>query len=191
MPNRSATADKNEIPRASRRNTELTVANRAHPVFIIARLLRGPRYHSAFVFHEKYDKFRRFGFTCIPPEDVDIIGAFVEGLTRRQSHFLFASDLHHDRAFQHINKRIGVVPMYFVRMPRRIFHRDHHTFFAGTLCQVFGHEWRYLSLLCYQRGGHETYNHLNYFCERHTLILRLTDAMWLRRVYGAALCLYA
>src|SRR6516162_5889464 len=111
-PNRSATADKNEIPRASRRNTELTVASPVNRVFIIARLLGGHRYRSAFVFHEKRDKFRGFGFTCIPPNGVDIIRAFVECLTRCQSYFLSASDLHYDRAFQHINKRIGVVAMY-------------------------------------------------------------------------------
>src|SRR5215472_5556848 len=176
-PNRSATADKKEIPRASRRNTELTVANPFHRVFIIAHLLGGHQYRSAFAFHEERDEFRRFGFTYIPPNEVDIIRTFVEGLTRRQSHFPSASDLHHNRAFQHINKRIGVVPMYFVRMSRWIFHRDHHTFFAGTLCKVFGDELHYLSLLCYQRGGHETCQQQYYFCERHTLILRLTDAI--------------
>src|SRR4051794_7777950 len=66
--------------------------------------------------------------------------------------------------------------MYFVRMARRIFHRDHHAFFAGTLCQIFGHQRRYVSLLCYQHGGHETYQDQNYVCERHTSILRLTEA---------------
>jgi len=34
MPNRSATADKKEIPRASRRNTELNLANPIHGEFI-------------------------------------------------------------------------------------------------------------------------------------------------------------
>jgi hypothetical protein len=31
--------------------------------------------------------------------------------------------------------------------------------------------------LCYHGGGDETYQQQNYFCERHTLILRLTDTV--------------
>ena len=75
----------------------------------------GHLHRSAFVLHEEYDEFRRFSLACVPPNDVDIIRAFVEGLTRCQSHFLSASHLHHDRAFQHINKRMCIVAMYWVR----------------------------------------------------------------------------
>jgi hypothetical protein len=70
--------------------------------------------------------------------------------------------------------------MYWVRTARRIFHGDHQTFFARTLCQVFRQELRYLSLLCYQRGGHETCQHQKYFRELHKLTFRLTDAISMR-----------
>ena len=67
-------------------------------------LVGGYQHRSAFVLHEEHDEFRRFGLACVPPNDVNIIRSFVEGLTRCQSRFLSASHLHHDRAFQHIDK---------------------------------------------------------------------------------------
>src|SRR6516165_4033854 len=59
-------------------------------------LVGGHQYRSAFLLHEEHDEFRRFSLTCVPPNDVDIIRAFVEGLTRCQSRLLSASHLHHD-----------------------------------------------------------------------------------------------
>src|SRR5882762_11570096 len=88
------------------------------------------QYRSGFVFDEKNDKFRWFSLAGVPPNDVDIIRAFVEGLSRRQSHFLSASHLHHDRALQHINKPMCVVTMYGVRVARRILHQEHQTLLA-------------------------------------------------------------
>ena len=55
-------------------------------------------------FTKKHDEFRRFGFAGVPPNNMDIIRAFVEGLTRYEGYLLAASHLHHDRAFQHIDK---------------------------------------------------------------------------------------
>lgn len=40
------------------------------------------------------DEFRRLGFACVAPNDVDIVWAFIECLTRCQSHFFSASHLH-------------------------------------------------------------------------------------------------
>src|SRR5262249_23942808 len=85
---------------------------------------------SAYVLHEQHDEFRRFGLARVPPNDVDIIWAFVEGLTRYENCFRSASYLHHDRAFQHIHKRMCIVAMCWVRTARRILHREHQTFFA-------------------------------------------------------------
>jgi len=110
-------------------------------------LVGGHQHRSALVLHEEHDELRRFGLACVPPNDVDIIRAFVEGLTRRQRRFLSASHLHHDRAFQHINKIIGIVAMYWVRTAGRIFHADHQTFFARKAGQGLRQQLRYLSLL--------------------------------------------
>jgi hypothetical protein len=40
------------------------------------------QYRCAFVLYEDHDEFRRLGFACVSTDDVDIIRAFVEGLTR-------------------------------------------------------------------------------------------------------------
>src|SRR6185437_4022678 len=50
-----------------------------------------------------HDEFRRFGFAGVPPNNMDIIRAFVEGLTGCEGYLLAASHLHHDRALQHID----------------------------------------------------------------------------------------
>jgi hypothetical protein len=67
-------------------------------------------------------------------------------------------------------------PLITIRRARRGFQNavrcDHLTFFARKACQVFRQELRYLSLLCYQRAGHETCQRQNYFCERHKLTFR-------------------
>src|SRR5215470_4449360 len=62
----------------------------------------------ASILHEEHDKFRRFGLACIPPNNVNIVRAFVEGLTGAYGRFLSASHLHHDRAFEHIDKPICI-----------------------------------------------------------------------------------
>src|SRR5215470_10236454 len=63
-----------------------------------------------------------------------------------------------------------VVAMYRVRGARRVLHCDHHTLFVGKVRQLFRHEVLYVCLLCYQRGGHETCQRQNEFCERHGLL---------------------
>src|SRR5437016_14542176 len=85
----------------------------------------GYQHRGAFVLHEEHDEFRRFGLASVSPDDVNVLRAFIEGLTRCQSHFLAASYLHYDRAFQHINKPMRVVAMYWVRAARRILNYEH------------------------------------------------------------------
>jgi len=45
-----------------------------------------PRWHqqrSAFVFNEEHDKFRWFSIARVPANDMNIVGTFIEALTRR------------------------------------------------------------------------------------------------------------
>jgi hypothetical protein len=63
--------------------------NRAHMNFLLkfvrqncsqfVVLLGRYQHRSAFVLHEEHDEFRRFGFACVPPNDVHIIRALVKG----------------------------------------------------------------------------------------------------------------
>src|SRR6516165_2986668 len=60
------------------------------PKFAALDSVRRHQYRCTFVLHEEHDEFRRFGLACVPPDDVNIVRAFVEALTRCQSHFLSA-----------------------------------------------------------------------------------------------------
>src|SRR5580765_4073241 len=66
------------------------------PKFAAFDSVRRHQYRGTFVLHEEHDELSRFGLACVPPDDVNIIWAFVEALTGCQSHFLPASHLHHD-----------------------------------------------------------------------------------------------
>src|SRR5580765_6259713 len=128
-------------------------------LFIILRvvvlvLIGGYQHRGAFVLHEEHDEFRRFGLASVSPDDVNILRAFIEGLTRGQSHFFPALDLHYDRAFQHINKSMCVVAMYWVRAARRILNQEHQTFLSRKVRQVFRHELLQLRFLGFRRGSH-------------------------------------
>lgn len=45
-------------------------------------LVGGHQHGRAFVLYKEHDEFRRFGLAGVPPNDVDVIRGFVEGLTR-------------------------------------------------------------------------------------------------------------
>src|SRR4029077_7657763 len=94
-------------------------------------------YGSALVLHEEHDEFRRFGLAGVAADHVNVIRAFIESLTRRESHFFSASNLHHDGAFQNINESMRVVTVDRVRTARRILNGDHQTFLPGKLGQIF------------------------------------------------------
>ena len=63
---------------------------------------RGPdlvdryQHRSAFLLNQKHYEFRRFGLARVSPDDVNIRGTFIKGLTGRQRHFFSAPHLHHD-----------------------------------------------------------------------------------------------
>ena len=110
------------------------------------------QHRGALVFYEEHDELRRLGFAGIAADNVDVIRAFVEGLTRPEGHFLAASYLLNDRSLENIDERIGIVAMYGVDVARRIFHGDHHAFLAGRFGEVFGHELGDFGLLCEERA---------------------------------------
>src|SRR5262249_34123558 len=143
------------------------------PILVVFDSVRRHQYGSAFVFHEEHDELSRFSLARVPPNDVNIRGTFIEGLTGCQSHFLPAPHLHHDRAFQHINEPMCIVAMDWIRAARRILHSDHHTFLARKLRQVFRQERRHLCLFSLQRAGHKTYQYHHQFCNRHKQTFRV------------------
>jgi hypothetical protein len=63
---------------------------------VLFDLVRRHQYGRAFVLDQEHHEFRRFGLACVLPDDVNIVGTFVEGLTGCQSHFFSSAQLHHD-----------------------------------------------------------------------------------------------
>ena len=61
-----------------------------------AELVGRDHHGSALVLNQEHDEFRGFGLAGVPPDDVNIRGTFIEGLTSCQSDFLSAPYLHHD-----------------------------------------------------------------------------------------------
>src|SRR5712664_3527531 len=64
------------------------------PILVVFALVRRHQYGSAFVLNQEHYEFRWFGLAGVSPDDVNIRGTFVEGLTRCQRHFFSAPHLH-------------------------------------------------------------------------------------------------
>src|SRR5262245_58723816 len=68
-------------------------------------------HRSALVLDQEHEEFCWFGAAGVPTNDMDIVGAFIKGLPGCQRDFFSALQLHHDGAFQHVHKRVGIVSM--------------------------------------------------------------------------------
>src|SRR5215475_6995235 len=100
---------------------QISSSNSSEPgMFCGSDLFSSYEQWSAFVLHEEHDEFRRLGFACVPPNNMNVIRAFVEGLASCQSHFVSASYLHDDGALEHIDKPMCIVPMDWVYTAWRI-----------------------------------------------------------------------
>jgi hypothetical protein len=74
---------------------------------------------------------------------VHIARSFIKGLPRRQCDLLATPDPFDDRAFQHIDEGVCIVPMNVLHGSRRIDDRDHQHLSSGQVRQVLEHEWGY------------------------------------------------
>src|SRR5215472_18645295 len=123
-------------------------------------------YRGAFVLNQEHHKFGWLSTARIPANDVNVVGAFVEGLTRCECDLLSALYLHDDRAFQHVDKRMCIVAMHRVRAAGWVLDCDHQAFLVGKVRQVFRQELlhpglllRHFRLLSHERASYETYQH--------------------------------
>src|SRR5262249_19199042 len=82
---------------------------------------------SALGLQQHYDEPGRPRVAGIAPHDVNIAGTLVERLPRVERDGRLAFQLHDDLAFQHVDERMGIVPMGYVSCARRIRHLDHAT----------------------------------------------------------------
>ena len=79
---------------------------------------------SALVLDQEHHEFRRLGFACVPVNDMNIVGAFIETLSWRQRNFFSALHLLHNGALQYVKHRIGIVSVDRARPAGRMLHCD-------------------------------------------------------------------
>src|SRR6185436_4424372 len=122
-------------------------------IFMRPSSLRRHDRRGALVLQQKDQKLGGFGAACVPSHDMDIVGAFIEGLSGIQRHLRSSLHLHHDRTLQHVDECIGIVPVDRIRSAGGILDGDHHDFFAGKVGQRLLHERRDRGLLGGQPAG--------------------------------------
>ena len=57
----------------------------------------------------KTTRVRRLGTACIPVNEMNIAGTFIESLPRCQRYLFLPLQLHHNGALQYVNKRMSIV----------------------------------------------------------------------------------
>src|SRR4029077_9806959 len=93
--------------------------------------LCGHERRRALVLDQEHQELRRLGAACVPVDDMNIVRAFIEGLSWCQCHLLSTLQLHHDGALQHVNKRMCIVAVDSTRPAGRMLDCDHQSFLAG------------------------------------------------------------
>src|SRR3954453_5532140 len=86
---------------------------------------------------------------------MNVVGAFIEALARRQRHLVSTFHLHRDRTFQHVNTYLRIVPMDGARKARRKIYGIHENFPVGRFCERARYQ-RLDSLLRHQGAGCQT-----------------------------------
>src|SRR5262245_25627301 len=110
---------------------------------------------SALVLDHEHQEFRRLGIACVAVNDMNIVRAFIEGLSWCQCYLLSTLQLHHNGALQDVNERMCIVSVDSARPAGRMLYCDHQNFPAGILRKIFRDERRDLRLLSDRRAGQE------------------------------------
>src|SRR5215831_4482837 len=125
------------------------------PALSIQQSLYWHERRSTLVLDQEHQEFRRIGTACVPVNDMNIVRAFIEGLSWCQCYLLSTLQLHHNGAIQYVNKRMCIVSVDRARPARRMLYRDHQNFPAGILQKILRHQRRDLRLLSHRRAGHQ------------------------------------
>src|SRR5262249_3803887 len=107
---------------------------------------------------------------------MNVVRAFIEGLSWCQCHLLSTLHLLHDGALQHVNKRMWIVALDTVRPAGRMLDCDHQSFPAGTLRKILRHEGRDLRLLSHRHVGHEAQKNQRNEFDRHSRLFHSLEA---------------
>src|SRR5204863_6024697 len=142
------------------------------PALSIQQSLYRHEHRSALVLDQEHQEFRRLGTACVPVNDMNIVGAFIEGLSWCQCYLFSTLHLHHNGALQYVNNRMCIVSVDRARPAGRMLYCDHQNFPAGILRKIFRHERRDLRLLSHRRAGHEAWQNQRNEFGRHSRLFR-------------------
>src|SRR5499427_4936788 len=138
---------------------------------------------------QHHDESSRLSVTGVAPHDVNIGGPLVERLPCLERDGRFAFQLHDDLAFEHVDERIGIVPMDQVLCARRIRHLNDATLLAGVVREIDREQ--FLHVCGFGRNGYEQQECRQVSAEvqvrcLHTLFL---SASWSRRAIAESMTL--
>ena len=94
------------------------------PTLFLQQSLYGHERRSALVLDQDHQEFRRLGTACVPVNDMHIVGAFIEGLSRCQGYLFSTLHLHHNGALQDVNHRMCIVSVNRARPAGRMLDYD-------------------------------------------------------------------
>src|SRR6516162_10110802 len=109
----------------------------------------------ALVLDQEHEEFRGLGTACVPVDEMNIVRAFIEGLSWYQCYLLSTLQLHHNGALQHVNERMCIVSVDRARPAGCTLYCNHQRFPAGTFRKILRNERRDLRVLGRRRAGHE------------------------------------
>src|SRR5262245_49001545 len=104
-----------------------TRATRRVAAWCRASFFHGRKDWSPLSLQQHHDGPGRRRVAGVAPYDVNIGGPLVERLPGLERDGGFAFQLHNDLAFEHVDERIGIVPMDHVLCARRIGHLNYAT----------------------------------------------------------------
>src|SRR5206468_6036573 len=95
------------------------------PALFIQQSLYWHERRSALVLDQEHQEFRRLGTARVPVNDMNIVGAFIEGLSWCQCYLFSTLQLHHNGALQYVNHRMCIVSVDRTRPAGRMLYCDH------------------------------------------------------------------
>src|SRR3954468_13969790 len=108
---------------------------------------------SPLALQQHHDESGRFRVADVAPDDVNIGGPLVERLPCLERDGRLAFQLHNDLAFEHIDERMGVVPMDHILGARGIRHLNYATLLARVIREIDREQ--FLHVCGFARNGWE------------------------------------
>src|SRR5262249_18690776 len=91
------------------------------------------------VLDPKHHQIGRLGAAGVAVDEMNVAGAFIEGLSWGERYLFSALYLHYDGPLQDVKNRMCIVPVGGVRPAGCMLYFDHQKFLAGALWKILRH----------------------------------------------------